>query len=360
MDRDHWRCRHFLAGGCQRSGYVGSNDGKLYAFSASCSGTCSPLWTGITGGSIGYSSPAVANGVVYIVSEDGKLYAFSTACSGTCPPLWTGSIGTSTDASPTVANGVVYVGSAGELYAFPASCRSTCSPLWTAAVDGFDPAVANKLVYMGLNYFATTCKGSCASLGHGNEGTDFTTSPAVANGLVYYGYGPSNNGEGVKAFPKTCRGSCAPVWVNHIGDETYFDGAPAVANGVVYFGSTDGTLYVWSASLEELWEGEYTNGSTYSAYSSPAVANGVVYIGSDDDNLYAFPASASCGTPCTPLWKGTTGGPVDSSPAVANGVVYVGSSDGKLYAFHLSGSATTAAPRPNPFALHAATSPLTT
>jgi len=128
------------------------------------------------------------------------------------------------------------------------------------------------------------------------------------------------------------------VWVNWIGVESYVQGAPAVANGVVYFGSTDGTLYVLSASLVELWEG-YTGGSIY---SSPAVANGVVYVGSDDDNLYAFPAS--CTTPCSPLWTGTTGGPVDSSPAVANGVVYVGSSDGKLYAYSLGMVAGPARP----------------
>jgi len=326
--------------------YVGSNDGKLYAFPTSCNGTCSPLWTGITGGSIGRSSPAVANGVVYIGSEDGKLYAFSTACRGTCPPLWTGSIGTSTDSSPTVANGVVYIGSTTKLYAFPASCSGTCSPLWTGVTGGYtwDPTVANKLVYVGLDYFAATCKGSCAPLGHGNQGTNWTTSPAAANGLVYYGFDSGNNGVAVKAFPKTCSGACAPVWVNWIGVESYVQGAPAVANGVVYFGSTDGTLYVLSASLVELWEG-YTAGSIY---SSPAVANGVVYVGSDDDNVYAFPAS--CSTPCSPLWTGLTGGPVDSSPAVANGVVYVGSGDGKLYAYSLGMVAGPA--RPFPYGLH--------
>src|SRR5690348_4450715 len=46
------------------------------------------------------SSPAVVGGVVYVGSTDGKLYAFdaagSTGCSGTpkiCNPLWTASTG---------------------------------------------------------------------------------------------------------------------------------------------------------------------------------------------------------------------------------------------------------------------------
>jgi outer membrane protein assembly factor BamB len=62
--------------------FVGSDDGNLYAFDAAgslgCSGTptsCSPLWSGPTGGAV-QSSPAIANGKVYVASGDGKLYAF--------------------------------------------------------------------------------------------------------------------------------------------------------------------------------------------------------------------------------------------------------------------------------------------
>jgi len=129
------------------------------------------------------------------------------------PALWTGSIGTSTDSSPTVANGVVYIGSTPTVR-LPRSCSGTCSPLWTGVTGGYtwDPTVANKLVYVGLDYFRRTCKGSCAPLGHGNQGTNWTTSPAAANGLVYYGFDSGNNGVAVKAFPKTCSGACAPVW----------------------------------------------------------------------------------------------------------------------------------------------------
>jgi outer membrane protein assembly factor BamB len=62
------------------------------------------------------SSPAVANGVVYVGAGDDKLHAFDAA-RGT--KLWTATTGASVDSSPTVANGMVYVGSAdGKLYAF--------------------------------------------------------------------------------------------------------------------------------------------------------------------------------------------------------------------------------------------------
>ena len=55
-------------------------------------------WTGTTGGDIGYSSPAVANGVVYVGSYDDKLYAYAVGCAsggGTCSPLWTAATGDS-------------------------------------------------------------------------------------------------------------------------------------------------------------------------------------------------------------------------------------------------------------------------
>jgi serine/threonine protein kinase len=69
-------------------------------------------WTAATGDAI-FSSPAVANGVVYVGSDDGKLYAFKAEGCGqaSCTPLWTAATGNGIDSSPAVANGVVYVGS---------------------------------------------------------------------------------------------------------------------------------------------------------------------------------------------------------------------------------------------------------
>jgi hypothetical protein len=62
-----------------------------------CSGTpvvCDPLWIGPNGG-VDYSSPAVANSVVFVGSPDKKLYAYvasgNAGCTGapkTCSPLW--------------------------------------------------------------------------------------------------------------------------------------------------------------------------------------------------------------------------------------------------------------------------------
>jgi hypothetical protein len=64
--------------------------------------------------------------------------------------------------------------------------------------------------------------------------------------------------------------------------------SPAVANGVVYFGSDDHHVYALNASTgSKLWRFTTSN----KVGSSPAVANGVVYVGSFDNNVYALNAN---------------------------------------------------------------------
>jgi len=119
-------------------------------------------------------------------------------------------------------------------------------------------------------------------------------------------------------------------WKNPIGVyDSAIASSPAVVNGVVYFGSEDGNVYALNASTgAKLWS--FTTGNF--VYSSPAVANGVVYFGSYDHNVYALNVSTGA-----KLWSFTTGGPVEfSSPAVANKVVYIGSDDGNVYALNAS------------------------
>ncbi len=339
--------------------YVGSRDGKLYAFPVECNSggaSCTPLWTGATGSGI-EGSPAVADGVVYVGSTDGMLYAFAVGCrsdGGSCTPLWTGATGLWISSSPTVADGVVYVGAGtpasdvGTLFAFAVGCSSgggSCTPLWSGLAGKLiysSPAVADGVVYIGSNdhklyAFAVGCSsggGSCTPLWTGATGSLIYSSPAVADGVVYVG----SLDHKLYAFAAGCSsdgGSCTPLWTGLTGDE--IDNAPAVADGVVYVGSGDHKLYAFAVgcrsdggSCTPLWTG--LTGDAIS--SSPAVADGVVYVDSSDvSTLYAFAVGCnSGGGSCAPIW---TGGPGDdfgfSSPAVANGVIYVGSN--KLYAF---------------------------
>ena len=78
-----------------------------------------------------WSSPAVENGRVFVGSrDDHKLYAFDAVTGNT---LWTATTSDWVQTSPAVANGVVYIANnSGNLYAFNAQ---TGGLVWQSAVS---------------------------------------------------------------------------------------------------------------------------------------------------------------------------------------------------------------------------------
>jgi eukaryotic-like serine/threonine-protein kinase len=299
--------------------YVGSEDDKLYAFDVV---TGEQKWVSVPTGNVIDSSPAVVNGVVYVGSYDHKLYAFDTATGGR---KWVASTGNIVDSSPAVVNGVVYVGSLDRhLYAFDAA---TGRRKWVSAPTGdiieSSPAVANGVVYVGchddkLYAFDAATGGQKWVASTGNA---IYSAPVVVNGVVYVG----SSDHKLYAFDAATGGQ---KWVASTGSIIF--SSPAVANGVVYIGSHDDKLYAFDATTGgQKWVSASTGGSVN---SSPAVANGMVYVGSSNGYLYAFDATTG-----GQKWvSAPTSGSIISSPAVADGVVYVGSYDHKLYAFSLS------------------------
>jgi outer membrane protein assembly factor BamB len=154
-------------------------------------------------------------------------------------------------------------------------------------------------------------------------GCAITSSPAVANGIVYAGscdhYIYALNSKNGTLLWKYLTGSSV-------------ESSPSVADGVVYVGSDDDNIYALNAHTGALrWKYTTRNQVT----SSPTVVDGVVYVGSWDKNIYALSAKTG-----NLLWKYATGGIVASSPAVAKdvqylgSVVYSGSGDGNVYALN--------------------------
>ena len=91
----------------------------LYCLDAA-SGTL--LWNYTTVHSIGLSSPAIADGRVYVGCDDNKLYCLD-AISGAFQ--WTFTTGGTIDSSPAIASGHVYVGSEdNRLYCLNATSRN--------------------------------------------------------------------------------------------------------------------------------------------------------------------------------------------------------------------------------------------
>ncbi|MFL5766465.1 MAG: PQQ-binding-like beta-propeller repeat protein, partial [Actinomycetota bacterium] len=52
--------------------------------------TLTEAWNTSAAGNVAHTSPAVAGGSVYVGSSDGKLYAFNAKCSNNCSPRFTG------------------------------------------------------------------------------------------------------------------------------------------------------------------------------------------------------------------------------------------------------------------------------
>jgi outer membrane protein assembly factor BamB len=271
-------------------------------------------WSFSTGRAV--SSPTVANGVVYVGSVDDKLYALDAATGIT---KWSYTTRDYINSSAAVANGVVYIGSWDRwVYALDADTGAVRWMYPTGDWVDSSPAVANGAVYFGSwddNVYALDADTGAGRWSYPADAA-VASSPAVANGVVYV---ESDNG-----FYALDAATGILKWTYPAPGFS----SPAVVNGMVYVGSgagSTGSIYALDAATGALkWS--YRTGNRVD--SSPAVANGVVYVGSADRNVYALDAATGA-----LKWSYRTGKWItSSSPAVANGVVYVGSLDGKLYA----------------------------
>jgi outer membrane protein assembly factor BamB len=294
--------------------YIGSNDGRLYAFNSTTGKT---VWTVPTGGPI-FSSPSVADGVVYSGSNDTKVYAFNAT---TGKQLWVTPTGDQIYSSPVVANGVVYIGSWDhKVYALDSGTGAILWATSTGDAVSSSPAFANGVVYIGSQdhklYALNASTGSI--MWSASTGGGIFSSPAVANGVVYVG---SQDGK-VYAFAADTGNV---LWTASTEDRIY--SSPSVTGGVVYIGSQDSKLYALFASTgKALW---VTN-IRYYILSSPTVANEVIYIGAWDGRLYALDARTG-----KVLLGLVTKDHIFSTPDVYNGTVYVGTWSGGVYAFRL-------------------------
>ncbi|MEM2292238.1 MAG: PQQ-binding-like beta-propeller repeat protein [Nitrososphaerota archaeon] len=266
-------------------------------------------------------SPSVANGLLYISLGFGPSLIALNATTGDLVWNYTGL--TWIASTPAVAYGMVYFGSFDQnVYALNAT---TGEKIWNYTTGGFlaasSPTVANGIVYIGGGYGnsiialnATT--GDLVWIYMTQDNVH--SSPAVADGIVYVGSYDDN----VYALNASTGGL---IWKYKTGSDVF--SSPAVADGIVYVGSCDNNVYALNATTGEvIWS--YKTG--FWVVSSPAVVDGIVYVGSWDGNVYALNATTG-----ELIWKYTTGGSISSCPVVSlNNVVYIGSGDNKTYALN--------------------------
>jgi outer membrane protein assembly factor BamB len=253
-------------------------------------------WRAPTEGDV-VSSPAVANGVVYIGSGDGYLYALDLA-TGT--RRWRYDAGSAVASSPAVGAGLVF-----------AAARD-------GSIFAVDAATGTR------RWRLTTGPDLALPWGH-ESGDHFVSSPAYVAGTIVVG-----SGDGAVYAVDAATGR--RKW--RAETEGRVRSSPAVVDGRVYVGSYDGRVYCFDlASGARRWRYD-TEGTTLrsgnfgfdrrSIQSSPAVADGVVYVGARDGFLYAIGAADGA-----LRWR------VDhkvswiiTSPAVSGKTIYAGSSDG--------------------------------
>lgn len=247
------------------------------------------LWTFPVNGS-GKSSPAIDYaGTVYVGSTDGQLYAINLDGS----MKWKKALGGPTEASPVIAaDGTIYIGcQTGVFYAY----RDTGAPKYSYTAGGAI-ATSAALATDGTTYFGCDDGKLYALKPDGTLKWKFTTNPLGQ----------------IKSSP-----SVAP-------------------DGTVYFGTTGGYLFAVNASGTQKWR--YTAGGAIQ--SSPALdSDGAICFGARDYYVYSVSKTGSL------KWRCRTGGYVDSSPAIdASGRVYVGCNDGSLYAIDPTGSVAWSTP----------------
>jgi outer membrane protein assembly factor BamB len=299
------------------------------------------------------SSPAIANGTVYVGSTDGNLYAVDLE---TGEQKWKFATHVRVTSSPAVANGVVYFGSYdGNFYALDAANGQL---KWKFKTEGEH------------RYAATHIHGSEPAAETMPDPFDFyLSSPVIWNGAVYFGSGDGNiyavaadsgklvwkfkTGNVVHASPAISEGtlfvgswdtyfyaldaaSGKEKWRFKTGDDPDIhnqigiQSSAAVVDGTVYFGCRDSKLYALNASTgEKKWV--FDNKGSW-VIGSPAVRDGKIYFSTSDSGLL-YGAGARTGEKLFSMkfiW------PMFSSPAIAGNMLYIGSEEGKLLTVDLT------------------------
>ncbi|UCH88004.1 MAG: PQQ-binding-like beta-propeller repeat protein [Thermoplasmata archaeon] len=287
-----------------------------------------------------YSSPAVAEGLVFIASWDKNLYAFD-AEKGT--KEWTFNTGDYVYSSPTYSNGMVFIGTGTEL-------ENNVRKLYAVDLDT-DPVTTewehqfnhniygSAVVYKGVVYVccadgylyaldaAGNGDGTTDVLGQFQTGDAIWSSPAIDGDSIYI---TSTNCKLYRLDLETLKETWS--FQADYAFEGLFSSPTLDGEGRVFFGSAvqpDGRFYaVDTETGKELWN-ITTGTSAYGVCSTAAVHNGVVFVGSNNGIMYALNASSG-----KEIWNyptGDTNNGIYSSAAIANGHVYFGSCDGYLY-----------------------------
>jgi outer membrane protein assembly factor BamB len=242
-------------------------------------------------------------------------------------------------ASPTVCDGVIYVGAKDG--GFSALDRATGRTRWRFVADA--PVTASAAIAGGLAYFQSDAgtiyavraadgklawkrrTGADLPFMNYKPGVDFwdywASSPLYADGAIYIG-----GGDGVVRALDARSGAVIWTYAAH----GRVRATPATDGRRIFVGGFDGAMYALDRADGKLvWSFQTKGNDDFkigSIQSSAAVADGLVVFGSRDYRLYALDAATGKQAWVAPH-KGSW---VIGSPAVVDGKACVGSSDLKI------------------------------
>ncbi|CAH1240816.1 AKR1B10 [Branchiostoma lanceolatum] len=305
--------------------FIGSDDGKMYAFDGE---TGKVKWTFKTEEDLG-SSPAFSpdRSVVYFGTEDGHVNALR-ATDGQV--VWRYKTGGSVTCSPSVgADGTVYIGTLDNMmYAFTPDgavkwSRDLGGEIWTHPALGHD----GRLVYVGVmaetnfNAFALDSQTGTPAWSFKAAGPIWSAPILSQDGrYVYYSSRDSHvytlradSGSLVRKFD---------VGEDHDG----VDSTPVInRDGTLFLATVGGSVMAVDIRRGKLrWE-KMLGGEIM---SSPVLDNdGYLYIGSGDGHLLKLKQKDG-----SVVWKFPAGEEVWSSPRLdKHGRVYIGSISGPVF-----------------------------
>lgn len=259
-------------------------------------------------------SPTVVDGMLYVGSYDHDLHALN-ANNGDL--VWRFHTDGGIVTKPLPVEGQLVFGSEdGKLYSV---APKTGFKNWEYKTEGpirCSPNKAEGHVYFGSDdrkMYAYNLGIQAISWTVKNEGPVRSTPFLSISNLFY----------GTEANEFLCVDYRGKVeW--HIYTKKAVTSSSVVKDGIVYFSSLDGFLYALDARTGWVfWRYRMEKGSI----SSPAINGDYIYVGSVDGNIYCIEKSRA-----QEVWRYKTGYQVTASPVIKNDILYCGSVDGQFYA----------------------------
>ena len=263
--------------------------------------------------------PEVVEPVELPRPEDWHMFMHDLQFSGKSPDqklkppfhlVWQFKTGGPLTASPVIANGTLYIGSAdGKLYALNAKEWGIKWVFDAGSAIRFSAVVWGNRVYFNTrdNIFYALDARTGEKLWEFEAKGWMDSPPVVFDGIVYTGAYRS-------------RIYMLDAFTGKLKSERQ---RKVTINGLEYGCSNAEFRPVIPNYNATLWRG-----LTVASESYPVIANNHVYIGARNGKIHAFNLTAK-----SEEWSYQVAGPVDAAPAISGGMLYIASMDGSVYAF---------------------------